>query len=226
MSKNRDDLSLQELLRHCVGAKNYLGVYVASKLGGDVGYEKVICVSWQRFGNINLAITMADPKMVELLVELGAEVSIDDVEYAASIYFMTNSSSSKFDEGFKIKRSDNALEILQLFYDIGLDTSSLETLCPMLRSHVSYEALIRFENFLLDLRGAQPEKPEFDFTNFESCFTELGDEYAFDFDGVIECPESLYQKLESGFYGLNPDALYQQVDDSVSEDMVELLGLE
>ena len=90
MSKNRDDLSLQELLRHCVGAKNYLGVHVASKLGGDFVYEKVICVSWQMFGNINLAITMADPK----IVELGVEVSLDDVEYAASIYFMTNSSSS------------------------------------------------------------------------------------------------------------------------------------
>ena len=41
MSKNRDDLSLQELLRHCVGAKNYLGVYVASKLGGVLAMKKL-----------------------------------------------------------------------------------------------------------------------------------------------------------------------------------------
>ena len=61
---------------------------------------------------------------------------------------------------------------------------------------------------MLDLRGAQPEKPEFDFA------------------GVIECPESLYHKLESGSYGLNTDVLYQQVDDFASEGMVQLLGLE
>ena len=89
----------------------------------------------------------------------------------------------------------------------------------MLRSYVSYEALIRFENFLQDLRGAQPEKPEFDFTHLELCFDELADEFAFDLAGVIECPESLYQKLKLGFYGLDADVLCQRADDSFSEDI-------
>lgn len=226
MSKNRDDLSLQGLLTQCIGAKNYLGVYVASRLGGDVCYEKDSYISGKKFGNINLAITMADPKMVALLVELGAEVSIDDVEYAASIYFMTNNFLSKVDEAFKETRSDNALEIIKFFYNIGADTSSIEKAYPVLKSHVCFEALIRFENFLLDLRSAQPEKPEFDFTNFKLCLNEIADEFAFDLARVIECPESLYHKLESGFYGLNPDVLCQRAGDSVSEDMVELLGLE
>lgn len=180
MLKYGDDLNLQELLAQCISTKNYLGVYVASKLGADVGYEQDSYISRQKVGNIDLAITMADPKMVALLVGLGAEVNVDNVGYAASIYFMTNSSSSKCDEDFKSKRSDNALEILQFFYDIGADTSSLETAYPILKTHVSYEASIRFDNFLANLKRVPPEHTEFDFTNFELCFTELGDEYAFD----------------------------------------------
>ena len=62
--------------------------------------------------------------------------------------------------------------------------------------------------------------------NFKLCFAKLADQYAFNFAGVIECPESLCTKLESGFYVLDPDALYQRADDSPDENMVELLGIE
>ena len=50
--------------------------------------------------------------MASLIVGLGAEVNIDNVKYAASIYFMTNWNSSQHDEDFKDKRS-NDLEILE-----------------------------------------------------------------------------------------------------------------
>lgn len=226
MSKYSDNFDLQELLTQCVGTKNYLGVYVVSSTGGDVSYKKDSYNTWKRGGNINLAITLADPKMVALLVELGATVSIDDVEYIASIYFMTNSCFSGCNKNFESERSDNALKILQFCYDIGVDTSSLEEVCPLLRRKVSYEALKRFDNFVVNLKSAPPEHPEFDFTNFELCFAELADEYAFNFTEVIECPESLCQKLESGFYGLDPDILCQRDDDFISENMVELSGAE
>ena len=42
MSQNGEDLSLQELLTQCLGKKNYLGVYVASKLGLMLAMKKIV----------------------------------------------------------------------------------------------------------------------------------------------------------------------------------------
>lgn len=164
---------------------------------------------------------MADPKMVMLLAALGVAVHVKDVEYAASIYIMTNTLASNGNEAFKSKRSDNALEILKFLHNIGIDTSFLATSHSMLKRYMYFEALEYYESFLIDLQNSEPN-----YTNFELYFDELADEYAFNFTRDLKCPQRLCKKLKSGFYGLDPDILCRDIVERHSDEAAKLLGSE
>lgn len=217
MSKCDNHQNMQERIMEDVSEGNYLKVYVASRLGWDVSCEKTIYMQQPndyvplcKYNSIYLACEAGDLKMIKLLVALGVKVHAEDVKQVASTYVIISKLLSKGEKPLTNERPDDILKILKFFHDIGADTSYLKQVCPRLKKYVSEESSVCFENFLTELDGSKRDCTDFDFSNFVRCFNMLKAEYGLDFPQELECSSELYEKLESGDYGTDPDTFYHE----------------